>query len=200
MTAWIAPADIMTWLGPDLDLPTATILANSATSAVGNYLQRDLAQQIVTNELHSGLNTEYLLLNCWPITAVAAVVLGAGPPLPPAGWNVAGWKLDQFNSRKLWLLGMGRIPRGELNISVSYTGGYDLTLAQGVAGAIPADVYLALQLTAAAQWNARAADPNLASESTAGVFSGSFYPTGVGAVPPGARSLLGSYVRVAPNL
>lgn len=207
MTAWVTVADVQSWLGPDVDPTSAQELANSATSAVRAALGRDLPSQTYSEYLDSN-GTNYVMLPHWPIWSITAVSINGQPSLQPFTPNAAQptYRLTGLepNKRKLEFIGTGRIPRGAAVISVTWLGGYDISLApdtpppsQGAAGGLPGDIYKALQLTAAAIYNAQAADPNLASESTSGVFSGSFYASGVGAVPPGAKSLLGTYIRTS---
>lgn len=205
MTSWITPADVQTWLGPDVDNTTAQMLADAATASVRDYLQRDISLQTGLDEVYDSNNTDYILLNSWPVVSIASVTIEGLPPLVPAAARTPGYRLDRVVPRKLQLAGFGKIARGIMNIAVVYTAGYDMTLPADPASTVgfsnggpPPSVYTALKLTAAAIYNAQAADPNLASESTGGVFSGSFYPSGVGAVPPGARSMLLPYLRVAP--
>jgi hypothetical protein len=125
------------------------------------------------------------------------------------GQQTQGWVMDDQNVvRKLRFAGYGKLPRpwnGTPNIMVSYIAGYPVGVPPDpasstwfVGAGLPTAVYEALKLSASAIWNAQASDPNLAAESTVGVFSGQFYPTGVGAVPPGARSLLEPYIGYAP--
>lgn len=198
MTAWISPDDVATWLGSQIDSVTAAILADAASEAVRNHLDRDLALQTAITESYDSNGTDYVLLNTWPVRSVSAVSLLNKGTVPLAVPGTAGYRLDAYNQRKLSFVGYGKLAPGPMTITVTYSAGYDLTKNAGSATGLPADVYLALKLTANAMANAQAADTNLSSESTAGVFSGSFYPTGVGAVPPGARTLLFSYQRVAP--
>lgn len=204
MAAWISVSDVQTWLGPDVDSTTAQMLADAATSAVQEFLQRDVSQQTLT-EIYDSAGTDYILLDSWPVASISSVVIDGLPPLVPAAVQTPGYRVDRINPRKLQFAGLGKVPRGVENITVSYVAGYPIGTApdpasttKHVGTGLPPAIYTGLKLTAAAISNAQAADPNLASESTGGVFSGSFYQTGVGAVPPGARSLMQPYVRVAP--
>jgi hypothetical protein len=204
MAAWISIPEIHNWSGADIDNGDAQILADSSTDAVRGYIERELSVSDY-DEIYDSNGTDYILLDNWPIVAVSSVSIAGGNPLGPSGVNQAGFRIDRFVLRKLQFVGYGKIPRCQQNISVAYTAGYDFTLpasapspGPGLAPGPPSDLITALQLTASAIYNAAAADPNLSSESTGGVFSGSFYPTGVGAVPPGARTLLQRFKRVAP--
>lgn len=195
MTAWITNADLIAWL-PALTTPDATQLGLVASDAVRSYLERELVLAAYA-EIYDSNGTDYILLNHWPVRSIESVSINGGAPLPPAAFNVRGWRLDPFVPRKLQFPGQGKIARGFSNIPVSYHAGYDITQTPGSATGLPADVWQALRLTAAAVYNSQAADPNLTSESTGGVFSGSFAATGVGAVPPGAMTLLQRFKRTS---
>jgi hypothetical protein len=197
MTTWISASDVQAWIGADnVDNTTAAALATAATDAVRGYIERDV-ELGTFDEIYDSTGTNYILLNHWPVRTITAVKIET-VPVVPASFNHPGWRMDGFLPRKLIFAGRGIIPRGVMNVEIAYTAGYDLAQAAGSTTGLPADLATALKLTAAAIANAQAADPNLAGESTGGVFSGSFYPTGVGAVPPGARSLLQRFKRVAP--
>jgi hypothetical protein len=195
MTAWISSADVQAWIGADLTTDQATDLADAATSVARDWLERDLALATYT-ELYDSLGTDYVLLNAWPIRTLTSIALNGEGALAASAYSQPGWRLDPLNPRKVRFPGR-KVARGIQNIAVTYTAGYDLTQPAGSPTGLPGAVRKALQLIASALDNAQAADPNLASENTGGVFSGSFYATGVGAIPPGARTLLQSYRRVA---
>jgi hypothetical protein len=196
--SWISGSDILNWIGVDkIDSNAAQSLADVSTSMLHQVLERDITLA-TTTEVYDSNGTDYILLNRWPVVSIGGVTYN-GAPVVPAAYQVPGWKLDGFNTRKLCFVGMGKLARNAMNITVTdLAAGYDVTLAQGQSGALPGNIYHALRLTALAVFNSQASDPNLATESTAGVFSGSFYPAGVGAVPPGALTLLQSEMRVAP--
>ena len=195
MTAWISTADVQAWIGADLSTDQATDLADAATSVARDWLERDLELADFA-EIYDSLGTDYVLLNAWPIRVVTSIAINNEAALAPAAFGRVGWVLDPSNPRKVRFPGR-KVPRGIQNIAVSYTAGYDLTQPAGAPTGLPGAVRKALQLIASAIDNAQAADPNLASENTGGVFSGSFYASGVGAIPPGARTLLQPYRRVA---
>jgi hypothetical protein len=199
MTAWVLATDVQSWIGADkLTLDAAGALAQVASDAVQGLVQRNIALQTVTDILDTN-GTDYVLLHYWPVRSIASVTLN-GLPVQPAAFQSPGWIMDSFNPRKLLFSGMGKQYRGALNVTVTgLVAGYDFTLEPGGgANAPPGDLQQALLLTAAAIFNSQAADPNLVSEETAGVFSGSFHAAGVGSVPPGARTLLRPYIPVNP--
>lgn len=196
MTAWVTPIAVMAWINDGLiTLEQATALASDATDAVQSVLERDLAQVSNITETYDSNGTDFILLNHWPIVSVSRVMLHRQTVLP-ASYQQQGWLLDPVNTRRLSFSGYGKLARSCQNITVTYTAGYDLT-GQG-APPLPGPIARAILLTAAAMYNAQAADPNLASEQTAGAYGGSFNPNGVGDVPIGARSLLKSFMRMAP--
>jgi hypothetical protein len=201
MSAWISPTDLQNYIGADkVSLDEATMLAAAATQAVQAYIDRDLSLYQGTSDWYDSNGTNFILLDRWPIRSLTSlsvsglVVYALAPPAVQRGWTI-----DRSNSRKLIFQGFDRIPRGVQNINVvGLVAGYDLDQPVGSSTGLPYEVWLALRLTAAAIFNAGAADPNLMSENTAGVFSGSYDVTGVGAVPRGARTLLAGEMRVAP--
>lgn len=198
MTAWIADTDIQNWIGADkITLMAAGDLAETATAAVQSLIERDLLVA-TSSDFYDTNGTDFILLNHWPVMSIGSVTLD-GTELVAAAPNVKGWRMDSFNKRKLVFAGWGKQARGMLNVQVvNLVAGYDPDQPVGSATGFPSHIAQALRLTASAIFNSQAADPNLASESISGVFSGTFYQTGVGAVPPGARSLLNREMRASP--
>lgn len=199
MTSWVTGATVQAYIGADkVTLDEANVLAADATDAVRSVIQRDLTLQTGITDTVETNNTNFVLLHYWPIRAIASVSLN-GRAMVAAATNQPGWRIDPVNPRKVEFAGYGRLGRGSMNVIVSgLTAGYDVTADPGGPYALPGHIRRALLLTALAFFTATAADPNLVAESTGGVFSGSFQPAGVGAVPPGAMSLLRSEMPVAP--
>jgi hypothetical protein len=199
MTPWIDASEVQTWLGGSgvMNQAEAVELALAATAAVAGYIERDVTLVSNLTETLDTTGNDYVLLRHWPIQSITSVSYN-GQAVVEAAYQKPGYRIDPLNERRLNFYGMGKLPRGLMNLTVVYSAGYDPTLPAGYPAAIPGDLRQALKLTAAAIYNSQAADPNLVAESTAGVFSGSFVATGVGAVPPGARSLLARYRRVTP--
>jgi hypothetical protein len=212
MTSWITSDDMKAYLCDDtMDDATAQKIADAATGAVQDFIVHDLEQNTFT-EFYTTNNTDYILLTNFPVVSIASVqITGIGVIQPFTianfGSSNGGWVMDDpYLSRKLRFAGYGKLPRCQMpNVLVTYTAGYPIGTPPDVKSSpffvgtgIPTAVDEALKLTGAAIYNAQAADPNLAAESTVGVFSGQFYATGVGAVPPGARSLLEPYIFYAP--
>jgi hypothetical protein len=204
MPSWIAAADVAAYLCLE-DQGRGQTLADIATGAVRDYLGRDIEQRAY-DEFHYTNNTDYILLTNYPVVSISLVEIAGWGPVTPVAINQRGWRIDPAVPRKLIFAGYGKLPRASVpNIEVKYVAGYptdstpDPDSTTWLAGkGIPTSIYEALLLTAAAIHTAQAGDPNLQSESTAGVFSSSFYPTGIGAIPPAARSYLQAYIGYAP--
>lgn len=197
-TPWISGDVVQAWLGADkITIDAASDLAAVATDLAMNEINRDLSRVTGISEYYDTNGTDYILLNYWPVVSIGGVSIVGQTVLPNVPNGTPGWRLDPLNSRKLYL---GRkYARCPQNVLVSnLSAGYDVTLPIGTKGALPGTVFHALRLIASAVFNSQAADPNLASESTVGAFSGTFYAAGVGTVPPGAASLLKNEMRVAP--
>lgn len=204
MASWISANDVAAYLCID-DMIRAQIIADTVTGMLRDYLARDLEQQAYA-ELHHSNFTDYVLLNNSPVASISRVEIDGIGEITPAARGKHGWRLDHQVPRKLIFSGYGRLPRSNVpNIEIHYIAGYPIDAPPdsnsspwSVGTGFPTAIHEAMRLTASAIHNAQAADPNLQSESTAGVFSGTFYPTGVGAIPPGARSNLEPYISVTP--
>jgi len=212
MVSWITPDDIKNYVCDGaIDDATAQWVADATTGAVRDFINRDLEQGTFT-ELYTTNNTDYVMLEHYPIVSIASVqIIGYGVIQPfdiaQFGSQNTGWVRDDQNVvRKLRFAGLGKLPRCSVpNVLVTYTAGYpvgtppDPQSSPWFAGTgLPTAIYEAMKLTAAAIVNAQASDPNVANEMTAGVFSATFLPTGIGAIPPAARSYLQPYVGYAP--
>lgn len=196
MTPIISRDDIQSWLGPSIDDTTADELVVLTSDAVQGYLERDIGLRTVTELLDTN-GSDTVFTSHWPIRSITSLSLNGAPPMQAAAYNQPGYKLDPLVTRAIRFPGQ-KPPRGVQNIAVTYVAGYDTSQAVGSATGLPGEVMLACKLTANAISNSQAADANLASENTGGVFSGSFYATGAGAVPPGARTHLQRFKRVTP--
>jgi hypothetical protein len=198
VTAWVPGSAVQAWIGADkITTQAAAQLAEIASEACQALVQRDLTMQTVTDILDTN-GSDYVLLHYWPVITIDSVTLN-GVLVPPAAFQLPGWRMDSFNKRKLIFAGRGKLAPGIMNVTVTnLVAGYDVSQLPGATNALPAPVYQAVLLTAAAIYNSQAADPNLTSEETAGVFSGSFHAAGVGSVPPGARNLLSNEIPVNP--
>lgn len=204
MTSWVSAADVAAYLCIT-DLDRAQTLADIATGAIRDYIGNDLEQQDL-HELYQTNYTDYIMLHSTPVVSVSAVTIDGLGQIQPAGLRQPGWRIDPLVTRKLSFMGYGKLPRSPYpNIEVDYVAGYpigtppDPKSSPWFAGTgLPTAIHESLLLHCAAVHYAQAADPNLAAESTAGVYSGQFYPTGVAAIPPGAKTLLAPYTGPAP--
>jgi len=204
MAAWIAADVVQQWIGADLlSLGSADQLAQIASDAMRSYLERDLAMTTVS-EFYDANGTNYVLLNYWPVRSIGAVYyLGQSvAPANPTGAQpqAYGWTLDTFVPRKLKIFGYGPLPRAAMAVRVvGLQAGYDVGVDPGSTPyALPGHVFQALRLTCQAIFTSQASDPNLTGESISGVFSGSFMPEGVSAIPRGAKDLVRNERRAAP--
>ncbi|SRR5580765_535882 len=204
MASWISAEDVAAYLCIE-DLERSQIIADAVTGAFRDYLARDL-EQASYHELYQTNYTDYVMLQNSPVVSISSVEIDGIGKILPAGMRQPGWRIDHQVPRKLSFMGYGRLPRSTVpNIEVRYVAGYPVGVppdpfssAWQVGDGLPTAIYEAMRLTASAMHTAQAADPNLAMEQTAGIFTGQFYPTGVGAIPPGARTLLEAYISVTP--
>ena len=144
----------------------------AATDALIDVMNRDPRVNDYADTLN-GTGVDALPVRHYPIQAVASVtVAGTALDLDQFAW-------DDYTVRRLH----GAFPRGFRNVVVAYTAGLDPT---------PRSLKEAYLITVKAMWMARAVNPNSTGESWAGVSSEAWYPTGAGAVPPAARSLVNS--------
>lgn len=186
MADWTDLPTVRKWLGvqdrSQDDLLTSLISA--ATSACRNFIGRDL-EEATLSETYDGNGSGILPLALYPITDVTSLTID-GLTLRRAAYLTPGWSISEHKTALKLTRGL-LFYQGQSNVAVTYTGGY---------ATIPGEVAQATLLTVVAMFNARAADPNLSSESTGGVFGATFWQSGPGAIPPAARSHLAPYRRV----
>ncbi len=194
MASWISIADIQSWI-PAANNATATELAMIVTGLVQQELEQDFAIADWT-ETYDTRGVPYVLLRHWPVRSITSITYN-GRALAPAAYQVPGYAIDPVVSRKLNFSGLS-IARGVMNLTIAYRAGYDFAQAAGSATGAPSWLWQAMRIIAQAIFNAAAADPNLVSENTGGVFSGSFVASGVGSIPPAAREWLAKGSAVAP--
>lgn len=184
------------WIGTDkIDPTSAASLALAVSDTIRNHIARDITLGTWT-EYYDGNGTNYVLLKHWPVVSIGQVLLNKQAVLP-ATPDQDGWIIDDFNTRKL-IFTQGKIYGRMMIQVVNLQAGYDVTQPIGSATGLPGHIGQALLLTASAFFNSSAFDPNLTSEQVEGVFTGTVWPTGAGAIPPAALSLLVNEVRVAP--
>lgn len=201
MTAWVTADEVRAYLGADIvTTDDAETLALGATSLVSDFISRDLELHTEAFAWYDANGTNYILAHRYPVRTIGSLTY-QGTLLRP--WmnpqnTPQGYRIEGGARRKIVFEGFDRLVRQPRAIQITnIVSGYDLTAPPGSDTALPSSVKRALLLTASALFAAQAADPNLTSESTAGVFSGAFHAGGVGSIPPGARTLLLAYERVA---
>jgi hypothetical protein len=178
MSALISTAELKAWLSiPLTDVSRDALLgslATAASEAAIKVMQHNPVRSARTL-LVDGYGGSGLPLNHFPIHSVEAVTINpdlGGQPLPPSAYT--------FDDHMIHLR-HGVFPRGKRNVSISYTAG----LAE-----VPEHIKTACQYIAKGMWDARKTDMNASGESFQGVGGASFWPSGPGAVPPQALSLL----------
>lgn len=134
-------------------------LINACSTAIENFCRRSFYTTTYENEYYDGNNTRYLNLNNYPVSAITQVMVN-GVVIDPSNYIVknpsgvlarigpypntfTGLSMSRFNT--VW-------NRGDYNIQVSYTAGYD---------PIPEDLALACKMYVAAIYKA-----DIASYST----------------------------------
>jgi hypothetical protein len=183
-------ANVKAWRSPpvltDGDDPRLRRVIGAVSTTILQDLNRQL-QSTAYTETRDGDGSRTLLLEQWPVSAVASVQLDGGltiiPPslsADPTTANWSGWVIDAPSGTpvigKLTLRGF-RFNRGFRNVQVQYTAGF---LAAGEAQAVPASG--ALQIAAASLARAFAAD------------AGVTYANGTALVAVAAAPAIGQYV------
>lgn len=158
---------------PDDPTRSGTIEAAllTASEMVATFCGRDLSPATVT-ETYEGLGTPTIFVARPPITSVASVIYESAT-ISVVPDTIGITRAD------------GQIFARGRRVEVTYTAGYPT---------MPRDVVLATCITAKAVLSAPIVNPNLMSESVAGVTSFSVDIYGAGALPRAARSLLNDYV------
>lgn len=177
--AFLTDAEVAQWvrIADPSATPLLSMIAEAACAAVEEFCDRSFTPGQRT-ETYDGTDHYRLILRQWPVASVQVVSIGGVALAAQVAVNDGGWVLD--NDRELLRPGSRWTP-GKANVSVTYT-----------LGAPPAPVKMAALITAQALFNARSADPNVASES-AGNYSANYWSTGPGSVPPAARTMLSGY-------
>jgi hypothetical protein len=178
VVALVTLSEFKTWMGLTDTAQDAAISAiiPAASATVEQAIDRPATQAAIANEVHDGNGSARLWVRRWPIASISQLTID--------GQSVSASDF-LWADRTVTLLRGRRFTLGTGNILVSYTGGW-VTL--------PDDVRQAVFYTVQAMLYAAAADPNLLSESTGGVFGGTMIATGPGSLPPAARSLLQPYM------
>jgi hypothetical protein len=201
-TVSIPPGDLVTVAAAQLFLGDAEAadtgllqsIVDAASNAVIDFLGWNPALQTVT-EVLSGQGTPFLYPTQTPITAVNSVSLIAGltgfgvSRSYPLGAGLVGLNAPipinmeaiSFDQKRIYTTTGMRFPFGEENILVNLTGGF---------ATIPPAIAQATLIAVKGMFQAIDVDPNVSGEAYTGVLSRQFWPTGAGALPPAACSLL----------
>lgn len=180
--AIIAINDAQAWVGPSVD--DAGVFegcVNAANAAVIGFLCYDPESQLWAERLNGNWSS-ILPVNHAPITALTSVE----QLLTPGNWLTLDITQLDFDPHSIISYGC-RFARGVRNLRATYTAGYLPTDPQWQA------MQQAGYMTCSAMWSGRQVDQNATGENFSGVLSQQFWPTGPGAIPPQARSLLQPY-------
>lgn len=113
-------------LNVDVDDSTVEDLINASSSAIENYCKRMFKEQAYLEEEYDGTGKNHILLDQYPVKSIESVSID-GNPLSLGQYKVKKRNGVLLNNGGIW-------PRGEINITVSYTAGFP---------EIPADLELA---------------------------------------------------------
>lgn len=174
-------ADAKAWIGIDpSDTTRDAILASlvrAASEACIKVMGRDPLRRTHTDTVN-GCGGPALPVNEFPISSVTSVTINArtgGTPMLPTQYT--------WDDNLIYNLA-GDFPRGIRNVQVVYIAGLYPR---------PEPITLAGRYTCKGMWDARLTDMNSTGESWSDVGGSSFWPSGPGAVPPQAMSLLMLY-------
>jgi uncharacterized phiE125 gp8 family phage protein len=122
----LAAAKAYLKLQVSLDDETIEDLINASSSAIENYCKRRFQEQSYLEEEFDGTGKSHLLLDQYPVRSIEAVAID-GNLLTPGQYKVKKRNGILLHNGGIW-------PRGEINVTVSYTAGYteipsDLELA-----------------------------------------------------------------------
>ena len=163
------------WLsitGTDQDALLAEVL-ESASEACATELSRGVEGRRYTDKL-SGTGARVMPVNNPPVAGITAVKID-GKDMP-----ISDYTFDEISV----IARSGPFPIGLKNIEITYSGGFST---------IPAPIVTAVLFTVKAMWDAKTIDMNATSESFPGVGGNGFWPTGPGAIPPAAQTLLNRF-------
>lgn len=122
----LAAAKAYLKLQVSVDDETIEDLINASSSAIENYCKRRFKEQTYLEEEFDGTGKSHLLLDQYPVKSIGAVTID-GNLLTPGQYKVKKRNGILLHNGGIW-------PRGEINVTVSYTAGYteipsDLELA-----------------------------------------------------------------------
>ena len=159
-----------------------SVLNGSATQMLIDAMERDPRVDDFV-EKASGLGTNTLLVNQYPILDVASIKIDGPPGSDP--WPVPKGYFD-WDSYSIWRKDGGTFARGRRNVTVSYSAGLD---------PLPKTLSLAAIYTVRALITSRKVDLNASGESWQGVNSAAWSAQGPGTVPQAALTLIERFTR-----
>jgi uncharacterized phiE125 gp8 family phage protein len=122
----LAAAKAYLKLNVNVDDSTVEDLINASSSAIENYCKRKFKEQNYLEEEYDGTGKNHILLDQYPVKSIESVSID-GTTLSTGQYKVKKRNGVLLNNGGIW-------PRGEINITVSYTAGYS---------EIPSDLELA---------------------------------------------------------
>jgi uncharacterized phiE125 gp8 family phage protein len=122
----LAAAKAYLKLNVNVDDSTVEDLINASSSAIENYCKRKFKEQAYLEEEYDGTGKNHILLDQYPVKSIESVSID-GTLLSTGQFKVKKRNGVLLNNGGIW-------PRGEINITVSYTAGY---------AEIPSDLELA---------------------------------------------------------
>lgn len=92
-----------------------TLIA-ACSQAIEDYCERTFTEKLYEDEEYDGSGTKYLLLGQYPVKTIASVEVD-GQLLDPSEYKVKKSNGTLIRTSGVW-------PKGDINISVTYTAGY----------------------------------------------------------------------------
>ncbi len=176
-------ATVKAWLGVTDTSQDAILerLITTATEAIQEYI----LYPVLTgsrSETFNGKGKDMTPLSNWPITAVSSVTVNDTAIPARAGATGAGYT---FDSKFLYLQGYS-FTKGQRNVVVNYTSGYDT---------VP-PIFVQACLATIQDWlGDQGKDGAVTSYSVPGVYSESYTPIADRALPEGVKQMLKKHVR-----
>jgi hypothetical protein len=174
----------------------------SASSAIMDYVGRELAREEVSEKISSVGRNGVCLLNRYPVTSIDSVTIGDNNALTTdqytldanSGrlmlWGSAWPDIFDRHAIDVWTPSSADYTRWFVGVTVHYTGGY--LLPDNVPPQVQDACLLILQRRKA--WSSR--DPSILSQSVAGVLSTTYAVNAPGAdntIPADAQALLDAF-------
>lgn len=187
MSSLVTLADVKDWLGITDTASDArlTRLITAASAAVENYVNYPFLTGSRT-EVRDGQGMDRMMLQNWPVTAVASLSIGGTAVTAATTPTGTGFR---FDDTMLYLNGY-LFTAGFQNVQISYTSGY---------ATLPDDVTQAVILTVQDMVGPQGRDMQIQSYSVPGVYSESYRGLDrKSSLPDVAAALLQNYIRRAP--